>query len=96
MSEFPLLASITALGLLAGPGNDRTTVTSIGGNATRVRLSDGSVTEAMITHFQPTVTEEAVRGGFLELLRTEGVLRWRETRAYNAKVSYLLSPCPWG
>jgi hypothetical protein len=21
---------------------------------------------------------------------------WRETRAYNAKVSYLLSPCPWG
>ena len=35
----------------------------------------------MITHYQPTVTEEAVRGGFLDPLRTEGVLRLaRDTR----------------
>jgi hypothetical protein len=43
----------------------------------------------MITHLQPTVIEEAVRGGFLDPLRAEGVLRLaRNTRAYNAKVSY--------
>jgi hypothetical protein len=61
-------------------------------HATRLRLSDGWATEAVISHLQPTVTEEAVRGGFLDLLQAEGVLRlaWN-TRAYNAKVSYLLS-----
>ena len=44
-------------------------------NATKVRLSDGSATEAVITHLQPTVTEEAVRGGFLDPPRVEGALR---------------------
>ena len=66
-------------------------------NATRVRLSDGLATEAVITHLQHTLAEEAVRGGFLDPLRTEGALRLaRNTRAYNAKVSYLLSTLSLG
>jgi hypothetical protein len=66
-------------------------------NATKVRLSDGSATEAIITHLQPTVIKEAVRGGFLDPLRAEGALRLaRSTRAYNAKVSYLLSTSALG
>ena len=43
-------------------------------NARKVRLSDGSATEAVITHLQPTVTEEAVQGGFLDPPRVEGAL----------------------
>ena len=51
----------------------------------------------MITHLQPTDIEEAVRGGFLDPLRAEGALRLaRNTRAYNAKVSYLLSTLSLG
>lgn len=66
-------------------------------NATKVRLSDGLATEAVITHLQPTVTEEAVRGGFLDPPRVEGALRLaRNARAYNAKVSYLLSTLSLG
>jgi hypothetical protein len=66
-------------------------------NATRLRLSDGLATEAVIMHLQPTVTEEAVRRGFLDPLRAEGALRLaRNTRAYNAKVSYLLSTLSLG
>ena len=54
-------------------------------------------TEAVITHLQHTLAEEAVRGGFLDPLRTEGALRLaRNTRAYNAKVSYLLSTLSLG
>lgn len=61
-------------------------------NAMKVRLSDGSAAEAVITHLQPTVVEEAVRGGFFDPQRAEGALRLaRNMRAYNAKVSYLLS-----
>ncbi len=65
-------------------------------NATRVRLSDGAATEAVLSHLlQPTVTEETVRGGFLDPLRVDGRLA-RNTRAYNAKDSYLLSTLSLG
>ena len=61
-------------------------------NAMKVRLSDGSAAEAVITHLQPTVVEEAVREGFFDPPRVETALRLvRNVRAYNAKVSYLLS-----
>ena len=61
-------------------------------NAMKVSLSDGPVAEAVITHLQPTVVEEAIRGGFFDPPRMEGALRLaRNMRAYNAKVSYLLS-----
>ena len=66
-------------------------------NATKVRLSDNSVAEAVITHLQPTVVEEAIREGFFGPSRTEVALRLARTmRAYDAKVSYLLSILPLG
>lgn len=66
-------------------------------NAMKVRLSDGSTVEAVITHLQPTVTEEAIRDGFLDPPRAEIALRLaRTTRAYNARVSYLLSTLSLG
>ncbi len=66
-------------------------------SAMKMRLSDNSSAEAVITHLQPTVIEEAVRGGFFDPPRTEEALRLaRNMRAYNAKVSYLLSTLPPG
>src|SRR3954451_18251201 len=35
-------------------------------NAIKVRLSDGSA-EVVVTHIQPTVIEEAIKGGFFSL-----------------------------
>ncbi len=64
-------------------------------SAMKMRLSDNSSAEAVITHLQPTVIEEAVRGGFFDPPRTEEAVRLaRNMRAYNAKVSYLLSTLP--
>ncbi len=61
-------------------------------NAMKVRFSDGPAAEAVITHLQPTVVEEAVQGCFFDPRRAEVALRLtRNMRAYNAKVSYLFS-----
>jgi hypothetical protein len=60
-------------------------------NAIKVRLSDGSA-EVVVTHIQPTVIEEAIKGGFFSLSQAEGALRLaKNMRTYNAKVSYFLS-----
>jgi hypothetical protein len=60
-------------------------------NAIEVRLSDGSA-EMVVTHIQPMVIEEAIRGGFFSPSQAEGALRLvKNMRTYNAKVSYFLS-----
>jgi hypothetical protein len=61
-------------------------------NAMRVRLSDGSAAEVVITHLQPMVVEEAIRDGFFGPGRVERALRLaRNMHTYNAKISYMLS-----
>ena len=46
----------------------------------------------MITHLQPTVTEEAVKEDFFDPPRVEKAFRLaRNMGAYNAMISYLLS-----
>jgi hypothetical protein len=65
-------------------------------NAMRVRLSDGSAAEVVITHLQPMVVEEAIRDGFFGPGRVERALRLaRNMHTYNAKISYLLSVLSW-
>src|SRR3954467_6335377 len=63
-------------------------------NAIKVRLPDDSAAAevVVVTHVQPTVIEEAIRGGFFGPARAEGALRLtKNMRTYNAKVSYFLS-----
>ncbi len=61
-------------------------------NATEFRLPGGPEVKAVITHLQPTVVEEAVKGGFFEPPWLEKALRLAgNMRAYNGMISYLLS-----
>jgi hypothetical protein len=61
-------------------------------NAIKVRLSDGSIEKVVVTHVQPPIIEEAIRGGFFGPARAEGALRLTKNMStYNAEVSYFLS-----
>ncbi len=61
-------------------------------NATGLHMFGGPEVKAVITHVQPTVVEEAVKGGFFGPLQAQKALRLaRNMRAYNAMISYLLS-----
>ncbi len=61
-------------------------------NATGLHVFGGPEMKAVITHVQPTVVEEAVKGGFFGPPRVQQALRLaRNMRAYNAMISYLLS-----
>jgi len=66
-------------------------------NAAKVRVSDGSAAEVMIAHLQPTLIDEALRDGLFCPVWTEKALRLaRNTRTYNAKISYFLSNLSFG